>query len=87
MTFRTFAELGFDANCDGVPAFGLKAADFPLHDLPEGRAAGQYFVVCVPEAGDGSENSDNNALVGPVAPRLLGCPDQMVFDEDTKRCA
>jgi len=93
-------ELGYNADCNGLAAHDLKAVDFAITDMPEGRSRDQYFVVCVP--GTTREDRELEAEVkntfphlkgrslviptGPVLPRILGCPGGTTFNQETFTC-
>lgn len=81
------ADLGYAADCDGIAAYDLKPADFGVDNLPEGRRQEQYFVVCVPQKTEEDARERSLFPTGPVAPRLLGCPGETVFDSEIKMCA
>ena len=84
--------MGISGDCNGLEAGELTAVgDVP--NMPENRESGQYFIVCVPESteADIQERKQQRARAyvypsGPIVPRLLGCPDPLFFDPETKSC-
>ena len=82
------------ADCNGLEAGDFKAVDFDVPNLLENRVSQQYFIVCVPESTDEDieirRNQRARAYVyptGPVVARLLGCPDETIYDAETRSCA
>lgn len=88
-----FIDLGISADCNGLEAGDFTALDSDIPNPPENRESGQYFIVCVPESTDEDiqKRKEQRARAyiypsGPVVPRLLGCPDPLFFDAETKSC-
>jgi hypothetical protein len=85
--------LGFSTDCNDLTLHDLKPVDFEVDNKPDGRTSDQYFIVCVPQTTDADVESRARSLddgfapaSGPLVPRLLGCPDEMVFNQDNKMC-
>ena len=74
------------ATCSDTSAYGLKPADFDLGKLPAGKNPGQYFLVCVPETTAEDRRARSLVPTGPVVPRLLGCPGELVFNAQSMIC-
>ena len=88
--FFFFSDLGYASDCNNLELHDLKAVDFQI-DLPENRRQEQYFVVCVPYSTDEDIQKRARALTyelptGPLVPRLIGCPNEMNFNPETKMC-
>ncbi len=88
----TLADLGYSSDCNELNLHDLKPADFEVRDLPENRRQEQYFIVCVPETTEEDARArslEPRAYIapsGPLVPRLLGCPGEMIFNTDTRLC-
>merc|ERR1711953_63528 len=89
----SLGDLGISADCNGLEAGDFTSVDGDIPNPPENRESGQYFIVCVPESTDEDiqKRKEQRARAyiypsGPVVPRLLGCPDPLFFDAETKSC-
>merc|ERR1712004_286924 len=89
----SLGDLGISADCNGLEAGEFTSLDSDIPNPPENRESGQYFIVCVPESTDEDiqKRKEQRARAyiypsGPVVPRLLGCPDPLFFDAETKSC-
>ncbi|CAB4062246.1 unnamed protein product [Lepeophtheirus salmonis] len=79
-------DLGINENCDGYNAYELKALSSDIPNLPQNRYIQQYFVVCLPMLTEEDKLQEIPIATGPIAPRLLGCPEYHEFDPNTNTC-
>ncbi len=80
-------DLGYrGANCRKTHAYGQKAVDFKMKNLPDGHSEDQYFVICVPERTREDRKAKALFPSGEIAPRLIKCPEGLVYNRRQLRC-